>query len=104
MCIIFETAIFIVKQSVSDNVTIEDATIVQSEVFVYNLGTMFFIDKVMFADLLPKEEFFTTDQAIVDTTRASEWEDEKERGAGIVPDVLLQDAETDNKDLTTVQP
>lgn len=86
-----------------DNVTVEDSTIVQSEVFVYNLGTMFFVDKVMFADLLPKEEFYTTDESIVDTTRASEWEEEKDRG-GVVPDVLLQDAETDNKDPTTLQP
>lgn len=34
---------------------INDATIVESEVFVYNLGTMFYIDKILFAnkDSLP---------------------------------------------------
>lgn len=28
------------------------ATIVQSEVFVYNLGTMFYIDAILYADIL----------------------------------------------------
>nr|XP_018901841.1 PREDICTED: transforming growth factor-beta-induced protein ig-h3 [Bemisia tabaci] len=39
---------------------IENATVVKSEVFVYNLGTMFYIDQVLYRHLLPEKEFKPT--------------------------------------------
>lgn len=34
------------------NVTVNNAHIVETEVFVYNLGTMFYIDEILYADIL----------------------------------------------------
>lgn len=34
----------------ADKVHVNEATIVESEVFVYNLGTMFYIDQILFTD------------------------------------------------------
>lgn len=69
-------------------VKVEGAKIVQSEVFVYNLGTMFYIDKVLFADQLPEFEATTTDS----NTDTSEWAEGTEPASH--PDVLLQDGTT----------
>lgn len=34
------------------NVTVNRASIIESEIFVYNLGTMFYIDQILYADIL----------------------------------------------------
>lgn len=34
------------------NVTVNSAQIIESEVFVYNLGTMFYIDEILYPDIL----------------------------------------------------
>ncbi|KAG8266479.1 hypothetical protein J6590_071433 [Homalodisca vitripennis] len=80
-------------QRVDDVVKVEGAKIVQSEVFVYNLGTMFFIDKVLFADQLPELDGTTT----VETTDNSEWAEGTETANN--PDVLLQDETTTEQDV-----
>jgi Fasciclin domain len=65
------------------HVSVNNAKIVESEVFVYNLGTMYYIDDILFPELLEKdiklpttmsddnqkeressEEFYTTEMAI----------------------------------------
>lgn len=35
-----------------ENVTVNRAHIIESEVFVYNLGTMFYIDDILYSDIL----------------------------------------------------
>ena len=83
-----------------DKVKVNDATIVESEVFVYNLGTMFYIDKVLFtsANSLPptSTELVMTIKPTTtsDFTTASEIElvpDEIAEEAGSLPDVLFAD-------------
>lgn len=34
------------------NVTVNNAQIIETEVFVYNLGTMFYIDELLYSDIL----------------------------------------------------
>lgn len=46
ICYIFKIKIYL------GNVTVNHANIVQSEIFVYNLGTMFYIDQVLYPDAL----------------------------------------------------
>ncbi|XP_054284150.1 transforming growth factor-beta-induced protein ig-h3-like [Macrosteles quadrilineatus] len=77
------------------SVTVEGAKIVQSEVFVYNLGTMFFIDKVLFADQLPEVE---VSQTTTDKDN-SEWAEGTEPATN--PDVLLQDATTTEQEVVS---
>ncbi|XP_022193635.2 transforming growth factor-beta-induced protein ig-h3 [Nilaparvata lugens] len=95
---------------IKDNVTVEEANIVESEVFVYNLGTMFFIDRVLFQEELPEVEMTTTTDS---AGGSSEWtEDSSESGGATVPDILLAEensspsatSATDNQlaDVTTV--
>ncbi|XP_075214572.1 transforming growth factor-beta-induced protein ig-h3 [Lycorma delicatula] len=76
-----------------DNVSVETSNIVQSEVFVYNLGTMFYIDKVLFGEELPEfDAVTTTETVVVNTAKGSEWTEE----TGSLPDILLQDSTTMN--------
>ncbi|KAF5294189.1 hypothetical protein FQR65_LT10900 [Abscondita terminalis] len=80
-------------------VNINKAIVVESEVFVYNLGTMFYIDKVLFA----KKDILTTTSATlkdVFTTHFSANSSDVEKvpeeyieETGSEPDVLLSDAE-----------
>lgn len=41
-----------IVRSPLNNVTVNNAHITESEVFVYNLGTMFYIDDVLYSDIL----------------------------------------------------
>lgn len=73
-----------------------EATIVESEVFVYNLGTMFYIDKVLFTNRnsLPA----TTEPTSVPTTEntfttASEAESVPVEVEAAMPDILVADEE-----------
>lgn len=67
-----------IQRKYPGKVAVNDAHIIESEIFVYNLGTMFYIDDILYADLLKSEvdsvtlnpgkksddqsgEFFTTD-------------------------------------------
>lgn len=82
---------------------INDATIVESEIFVYNLGTMFYTDKVLFAtlDSLPTATKTTTVSTSTDHTYISTMEteltesvpDELTEENGHLPDVLFADSE-----------
>jgi hypothetical protein len=91
-----------------DNVTINDATIVESEVFVYNLGTMYYIDKVLF---ITKDDLLVTTETI-EPESSTAWTSElphdvealpselTEEG-GSLPDMLLEpdnDSPTDEVD------
>lgn len=43
--------VFSASHSIPGNVTVNHANIIESEVFVYNLGTMFYIDTVLYPDI-----------------------------------------------------
>ncbi|CAH1368674.1 hypothetical protein MTP99_010151 [Tenebrio molitor] len=97
-----------------DKVKVNDATIVESEVFVYNLGTMFYTDKVLFTNVnnLPPTSTETVmtikPTAANGFTTASEIEpvpDEIAEEAGSLPDVLFADgAATTDETSPTVKP
>ncbi|ETN59663.1 hypothetical protein AND_008736 [Anopheles darlingi] len=44
-----------VQRSFENNITVNNAHIVESEVFVYNLGTMFYVDDILYPELLKDE-------------------------------------------------
>ncbi|GLV46183.1 uncharacterized protein CBL_02900 [Carabus blaptoides fortunei] len=89
-------------------VRINDANIVESEVFVYNLGTMFYIDKVLFAtaESLPaaKLPVPSTTEQIISTMETEMVPDELTEDNGNLPDVLFANSEapTTNGAQTTV--
>uniref|UniRef100_A0A1Q3FNA5 Putative conserved secreted protein n=1 Tax=Culex tarsalis TaxID=7177 RepID=A0A1Q3FNA5_CULTA len=60
-----------IHRTFDQNVTVNSARIVESEVFVYNLGTMFYVDDVLYPELLKDEvtaitEIKTPDKNIPD--------------------------------------
>ncbi|XP_052893600.1 uncharacterized protein LOC128301257 [Anopheles moucheti] len=55
-----------IQRSFENTVRVNTARIVESEVFVYNLGTMFYIDDVLYPDLLKDEVKAITDLKNVD--------------------------------------
>lgn len=82
-----------------DQVNVNEAAIVESEVFVYNLGTMFYIDRVLFTsrgtlpatsgpETTPATEGSFTTSAEVERLPAEVAEE-----SGAMPDVLFADAE-----------
>ena len=103
-------------KNVNGNVTINDASIVESEVFVYNLGTMYYIDRVLFVtkDDLP----ITTETENPETESSTSWttglpEDvehvpsELAEETGNFPDILLEpdnDATSEEIDLVVSTP
>ncbi|GJQ66831.1 hypothetical protein Trydic_g7866 [Trypoxylus dichotomus] len=96
-----------------DTVRVNNATIVESEVFVYNLGTMFYINKVLFADntTLPmasipstplKTTILPSATTILFTTEEVERvPEELAEDNGSMPDVLFADATTAEIEITT---
>ncbi|KAJ8969668.1 hypothetical protein NQ317_002695 [Molorchus minor] len=96
----------ITVKRIGDQVRINEATIVESEVFVYNLGTMFYIDKVL----------FTSPNSLSDTTTDTEWTtmsstfttqenvekvpEELAEESGSLPDVLFADSAAVTEDTT----
>lgn len=75
---------------------VNKATIVESEVFVYNLGTMFYIDKVLFAE---RESLPVTNEPEVTTPIMSTMAEVEKipeeifEENGTLPDVLLADVD-----------
>lgn len=76
-----------IHRTFDNNVTVNSAKIVESEVFVYNLGTMFYVDDVLYPQILKEEvtaltemknadknvpeengDVFTTDVSVADPT------------------------------------
>ncbi|XP_052868238.1 uncharacterized protein LOC128274170 [Anopheles cruzii] len=55
-----------VRRLFDNNATINNAQIVESEVFVYNLGTMYYVDDVLYAELLKDEVQQITDLKAVE--------------------------------------
>ncbi|XP_055712868.1 uncharacterized protein LOC129807546 [Phlebotomus papatasi] len=49
-----------IERSVSGNVTVNNANIIEKEHFVYNLGTMFYIDSILYSELV-QGSFTTTE-------------------------------------------
>lgn len=87
-------------------VFMNEATIVESEVFVYNLGTMFYIDKVLFASSsnLPKTSTEAVPTTVTTFTTASSVEkipEEIAEETGSLPDVLLADSTTIENEINT---
>lgn len=93
-----------------ENVTISDANVIESEVFVYNLGTMYYIDKVLF---IAKDDFPATTEA-VELMSSAAWTSELPHdvetvpselteAGGTLPDVLLEpDSDLLSKELDAV--
>lgn len=83
---------------------VNEATIVESEVFVYNLGTMFYIDKVLFTNKnsLPAATTSITTAATTENsfTTASEAESVP---IEVMPDILIADATTTTVKNVTVK-
>lgn len=86
--------------SSSDKVNVNEATIVESEVFVYNLGTMFYIDKVLFTNRnsLPATTTTDVEETSLPTTEdsfttASEAESVPIEMGEAMPDILVADEE-----------
>jgi len=83
-------------------VLVNNATIVESEVFVYNLGTMFYIDQVLFGDLV---QVATNKTPMTVTTLPKEVEtvpEELVETSGSLPDVLFADATVQTEELSTI--
>ena len=93
-----------------ENVTISDANVTESEVFVYNLGTMYYIDKVLF---IAKDDFPATTET-VELMSSAAWTSElphdvetlpselTEEG-GTLPDALLEpDSDSPSEELDAV--
>lgn len=80
---------------------VNEAKIVESEIFVYNLGTMFYINKVLFADKnslpSPKEQTLCENSATTQMTTAKtdveRIPEELAEDNGTLPDVLLEEDE-----------
>ncbi|GLH16155.1 Transforming growth factor-beta-induced protein ig-h3-like Protein [Gryllus bimaculatus] len=92
-----------------DNITVNDANIIESEVFVYNLGTMYYIDHVLFItrdDLPSPNDFSSTESSVISTTELSEVErvpSELTEENGTLPDILLDDDTVDGQEVTTTE-
>jgi hypothetical protein len=93
-----------------ENVTIGNANIIESEVFVYNLGTMYYIDRVLFTT---SDDILVTTEAAVpesSTTWTSELPHDVEalpseltEESGTLPDLLFEpDNDSPTEDLDTV--
>ncbi|XP_024084217.1 periostin [Cimex lectularius] len=81
------------------NGTVEGANIIEKEVFVYNLGTMFYIDNVIFGEEIPKPppKPTTTTEAPEITTMEGEQttkDTELTVESGTYPDILFVDLTT----------
>jgi hypothetical protein len=93
-----------------ENVTVGDARIIESEVFVYNLGTMYYIDRVLF--IANDDITVTTEAAVLEssTTWTSELPHDVEtlpseltEESGTLPDMLLEpDNDSPSEDLDTL--
>lgn len=73
-----------------ENVTINDANVIESEVFVYNLGTMYYIDKVLF---IAKDDFPATTEA-VELMSSAAWTSELPHDVETVPSELTEEGGT----------
>jgi len=73
-----------------ENVTISDANVIESEVFVYNLGTMYYIDKVLF---IAKDDFPATTEA-VELMSSAAWTSELPHDVETVPSELTEEGGT----------
>nr|XP_023020959.1 uncharacterized protein LOC111509435 [Leptinotarsa decemlineata] len=87
----------IVVKRTKDQVRVNDAIIVKSEVFVYNLGTMFYIDKVLFTNsntLSNTSTQFnkTTNHGFTTEANVEKVPEELIEESGTLPDVLLADS------------
>lgn len=93
-----------------ENVTISDANVIESEVFVYNLGTMYYIDKVLF---IAKDDFPATTEGVElmsSAARTSELPHDVEtvpseltEEGGTLPDALLEpDSDSLSEELDAV--
>lgn len=73
-----------------ENITISDANVIESEVFVYNLGTMYYIDKVLF---IAKDNFPVTTEA-VEIMSSAAWTSELPHDVEAVPSELTEEGGT----------
>lgn len=73
-----------------ENVKISDANVIESEVFVYNLGTMYYIDKVLF---ITKDDFPATTEA-VELMSSAAWTSELPHDVETLPSELTEEGGT----------
>ncbi|CAH1108997.1 unnamed protein product [Psylliodes chrysocephalus] len=97
-----------VNRTDKGEVYINDAKIVESEVFVYNLGTMFYIDKVLFTNpnLLSNASSVTTESTssrpFTTEGNVEKVPEEIAEGTGSLPDVLLADSSVNDNETESV--
>lgn len=73
-----------------ENVKISDANVIENEVFVYNLGTMYYIDKVLF---MAKDDFPATTET-VELMSSSAWTSELPHDVETLPSELTEEGGT----------
>lgn len=94
-----------IKRQPNGNVTVNNANIVESEVFVYNLGTMFYIDNVLYANYLlgnPASTDTPPSKARETTTIAAATDAQVTPVAGVRVSTASSAAGNRNKLMTTV--
>lgn len=74
------------------NVTVNNANIIESEIFVYNLGTMFYIDDILYSDIL-KDEILTPPPIKERTTISSFNSNQNDYKYSTAPDVEIVPSE-----------
>ncbi|XP_067003374.1 periostin [Anabrus simplex] len=91
-----------------DTITVNDADIVESEVFVYNLGTMYYINRVLFMtkdDLPTSTDVPTSESSMTSTTEyfreVENVSSELTEESGTLPDILLEGESTEQQDVST---
>lgn len=60
-----------IKRLENGNITVNNANIIESEIFVYNLGTMFFIDAILCKNMLPTTNSFQLNATKISTSHDS---------------------------------
>lgn len=94
-----------IQRLVDNNVSVNNARIVESEVFVYNLGTMFYIDDILYADILRDEiaaqettHTPTTSEASVTATKSWKGDSNRFSTSGDVEIMSNEFSDTDGID------
>ncbi|KAF6215018.1 hypothetical protein GE061_009766 [Apolygus lucorum] len=85
------------------NGTVEGADIIEKEVFVYNLGTMFFVNRVIFGDEIPCD-FNSSVVTTVGPSREMTTSLAEEIDATTVPDILLEESTVPTTTTVPVSP
>lgn len=85
-----------IQRKPDGNVTVNNALIIEAEVFVYNLGTMFYIDEILYPETIESDANVPKD--INDT----EMNDEENAGESFVTESGVSSSSSSNKDVELI--